>query len=184
MTTPSLCHDFKSPRVGASMRLPSAFFAVPVLFYLAVVGGCYVNINCYLNYRKAVTERDTWRQSKTEKDLAKAKFESQSAALDVETQKAEKLAQWIEGTRTLQPICVAVARSIPPEITLGDFSLDRRTDMPSQLDLNVRINNGTMQEVSLIQAAIQNIQYRTYNSQQLKNKENLEYKTMLVWQPL
>ncbi len=166
------------------MRLPSAFLAVPVLFYLAIVGGSYVCINSYMNYSKAVTERDTWRQSKSEKDEAKTKFESQSAALDIETQKAEKLAQWIEGTRTLQPICVAITRSIPPEITLGEFSLDRRADMPSQLDLSVRINNGSMQEVARIQSAVQNIQYRTYNSQQLKNKDNLEYKTMLVWQPL
>ena len=79
---------------------------------------------------------------------------------------------------------MAITRSMPPEITLGDFSLERRSDMPSQLDLSVRINNGSMQEIARIQSAIQNIQYRTYNSQQLKNNENLEYKTMLVWQPL
>jgi len=184
MSTPAACHDFKSPRSGAASRLPSAFMAVPVLFYLALVGGCYININGYVTYRKAVTERDTWRQSGSEKDLAKAKFESQIAALDTETFKAGKLAQWIEGTRTLQPICVAITRSMPPEITLGDLNLERRSDMPSQLDLSVRINNGTMQEIARIQSAIQNIQYRTYNSQQLKNNENLEYKTMLVWQPL
>jgi hypothetical protein len=184
MNTPTACHDFKSPRPGAGARLPSAFLAVPALFYLAIVGGCYINVNCYINYRKAVTERDTWRQSKAEKDEAKAKFESQIAALDTETIKAEKLAQWIEGTRTIQPICVAITRCVPPEIALGDLNLERRTDMPSQLDLSVRINNGSMQEVARIQSAVQNIQYRTYNSQQLKNNDNLEYKTMLVWQPL
>jgi len=184
MSAPSVCHDFKSPRPGTAGRLPSAFMAVPVLFYLAIIGGCYINVNCYITYRKAVKERDTWRQSKAEKDEAKAKFESQIAALDTETLKAGKLAQWIEGTRTIQPICVAITRSMPPEITLGDFSLERRSDMPSQLDLSVRINNGSMQEIARIQSAIQNIQYRTYNSQQLKNNDNLEYKTMLVWQPL
>lgn len=182
MTTVPVCHDFKSPRVGASTRLPSAMIAVPVLFYLAIVGGGYLNISSYMNYRKAVTERDTWRQSKMEKDEAKAKFEAQIAQLEVQTHKAEKLAQWIEGTRTLQPICVAIARCVPPEITLGDLRIDRRMDMPSQLDLSVRINNGTMQEVAQIQGAVQHIQYRAYNSQQLKNKDNLEYKTMLVWQ--
>lgn len=184
MNAPIACHDFKSPRPGAATRLPSALMAVPVLFYLALVGGCYINITCYLNYHKSVTERDSWRQSKLQKDEAKAKFESQIAALDTESHKAEKLAQWIEGTRTIQPICVAITRSMPPEITLGDVNLERRSDMPSQLDLSVRINNGTMQEIARIQSAIQNIQYRTYNSQQLKNNENLEYKTMLVWMPL
>ena len=184
MSTHSTCHDFKSPRLGCATRLPSTFIAVPLLFYFAIVGGSYLNIHFYMNYHKAVTERDTWRQSKSEKDLAKAKFESQIAALDTETLKAGKLAQWIEGTRTIQPICVAITRSMPPEITLGDVSLERRSDMPSQLDLSVRINNGSMQEIARLQSAIQNIQYRTYNSQQLKNNDNLEYKTMLVWQPL
>ena len=184
MNTPTVCHDFKSPRADASTRLPPALIAVPLFFYLVIVGGCYVNIKGYMSYRNAVTERDTWRQSKSEKDEARAKFEAQVSALDAETQKAEKLAQWIEGTRTLQPICVAITRSIPPEITLGDLNLARRADMPSQLDLSIRINNGTMQEVARIQTAVQGIQYRTYNSQQLKNKDSLEYKTMLVWQPL
>lgn len=184
MHSPTVCHDFKSPRPGAASRLPSALIAVPALFYLAIVGGCYLNINCYLNYHRAMTERDTWRQSKSEKDEAKAKFESQIAALEGEALKAGKLAQWVEGTRTLQPICVAITRSMPPEITLGDLTIERRSDMPSQLDLSVRINSGTMQEIARIQSAIQNIQYRTYNSQQLKNNDNLEYKTMLVWQPL
>lgn len=184
MSSPNVCHDFKTPRPGAALRLPTAFMAVPIIFYVAILGGICLNIQSYLGYRKAVTERDAWRQSQTEKDEAKAKFEAQLSSVEAEAQKAIKLAEWIEGTRTMQPICVAITRSVPPEITLGEMHLQRRSDMPSQLDLNITINNGTMQEVARIQNAVQAIQYRTYNSQQLKHNENLEYKTMLVWQPL
>ena len=95
-----------------------------------------------------------------------------------------KLAQWIEGTRTLQPISIAIMRSIPPEITISDISFERSSDIPAQINLNVRINNGSMEEVSHIQTSLQNMNYRPYNSQQLKNGETLEYKTMLVFQQL
>ena len=106
--TPSLCHDFKTPRADASQRLPAAFMLVPILVYVALVGGTLLNISNYMNLRKTTQERDSWKQLQAEKEEAQAKFEAAKMALKISATRAEKLAEWIEGTRTLQPVCVAV----------------------------------------------------------------------------
>ncbi len=180
----SLCHDFKTPRTDIPKRLPSSFILVPVIFYICVVGGIFLNITAYVRYRDATMKRDSFHQQQAEHESTKGQLEAQESAVVKEKNKAEKLAQWIEGTRTLQPISIAIIRNIPPEITLSDMSFERSLDIPAQINLNVRINNGTMEEVSRIQTSLQTLNYRPYNSQQLKNGETLEYKTMLVFQQL
>ena len=177
----NVCHDFKTPRADASGRLPQAFMLLPVLVYIGLIGGALYNINSYLTYRNAVKERDSWQQLASEKREAQAKFESQMAELAVAAARAEKLAKWVEGTRTMQPICVAIARAMPGTTTLSDLTLDRSQEIPEQINMSVRINNGTMEEVGRIQQAIQSMSYRPFNSQELKNNDNLEYRTMLVW---
>ena len=183
MSTPN-CHDFKTQRTDTARRLPSSFMLIPIIFYISVVGGTVLNINSYLSYRNATMKRDSFTHQQAEHKTTKGELESQENAVNKEKQKAEKLAQWIEGTRTLQPISVAIVRSIPPEITLADMTFERSTEIPSQINLNVRINNGDMEEINHIQNSLQDLHYRPYNSQQIKNGDSLEYKTMLVFQQL
>ena len=179
-----LCHDFKSPRNDTSKRLPPIFAVVPIMFYVVLIFGGYTSVISYLNYRDATQSRDEWKQYQAEQEEAKARFETDKVAVTQEKWKAEKLAQWVEGTRAIQPITVAVTRCVPPEITLGEMSLERSAELPQQITLNVRINSGTLEEVGKIQTAITNLNYRSFNSQQLKSGDALDFRTMLVWHSL
>lgn len=179
-----LCHDFKSPRNDSSKRLPPIFMVVPIMFYFVLLLGSYMSFTSYINYRDAVQQRDEWHQYQSEKDEARARLESEKMEVNQERWKAEKLAQWVEGTRAMQPITVAVSRAISPEISIGELALERSADMPQQISLSVRINNGTLEEVGRIQNAVGNLNYRSYNSQQLKSGDALDFRSMLVWQQL
>ena len=114
----------------------------------------------------------------------KGQLETERRQSTQEKWKAEKLAQWVEGTRALQPISVAIARAMPPEISLAELSLERSPECPSRSTLSVRINNGTLEDVGKIQSALSNLNYRAYNSQQLKTGDALDFRSMLVWQQL
>lgn len=178
----TLCHDFKTPRTDASKRLPPIFAIVPILFYVTVLGGAYLSATSYMSYRDATESRDQWQQYQTGQEEAKAGFESQGAQVAREKWKAEKLAQWVEGTRALQPISVAISRSVPAEISLSELALERSTEIPQQINLSVRINSGTLEEIAKIQSAIAALNYRPYNSSQIKAGDALDYRSMLVWQ--
>ncbi|WP_050023872.1 hypothetical protein [Verrucomicrobium sp. BvORR034] len=177
-----LCHDFKSPRPDSSQRLPQIYMLVPALFYLVLLGGSYLGITSYLGYREALKSRDSWVQQQADFDTNRMKYETELTEVTKEKFKAEKLAQWVEGTRSLQPISVAIARALPPEITIAELSLERSPELPQQVGLTVLINNGTLEDVNRIQSAVGLLNYRPFNSQQSKAGEALEYKSMLVWQ--
>jgi hypothetical protein len=177
-----LCHDFKTPRPDASKRLPHLFVVVPILFYVILLGGTYIAVTSYIGYRNAVQRRDQWKQYQAGQDEAKAGLEVQKTSVDRDKWKAEKLAQWIEGTRAVQPISVAVTRSVPPEVSLSELSLERSAELPQQIQLSVNINSGSLEDVSKIQNAIGSLSYRAYNSQQVKTGDLLNYRSMLVFQ--
>lgn len=175
-------HDFKTPRLDGSRRLPRTFLLVPALFYLVLAGGSYLSITSYVGYRDSIKSRDTWKEQTTRQDAQRAKVDADIANIRKEKLKAEKLVQWVESTRMLQPISVAISRCIPTEVSLGDMSFERSVELPAQINLSVRINNGSMEEVGRIQNSIQELKYHAYNSQQTKNGDSLDYKTILVWQ--
>ncbi|HYF37352.1 MAG TPA: hypothetical protein VD994_18775 [Prosthecobacter sp.] len=177
-----LCHDFKTPRTDTSKRLPESFKAVPVLFYLALLVGTYFMTMDWMAYKRAQTVKAQADTTREEHEKASSKMRAQKEILDAETKKAEAVAKWMEGARNLQPISVAIARAVPPEVTLSNLTLERSDQVPSNLALSVNINGGTAAEVAMIEASLARLQYRSYSPQQSKNGSVIEYRSTLVRQ--
>jgi hypothetical protein len=177
-----ISHDFKTPRPDGSRRLPRTFMLVPILFYLSLVAGSYLSISSYMTYREASKNRDERKAQTAEQDGLTSKIEQETNTVNKEKLKAEKLVQWVEGTRMIQPITVAITRSIPSEVSLGEMSFERSVDIPAQINLSVRINSGGMEDIGRIQTAVEGLKYHAYNSQQAKSGDFLDYRTILVWQ--
>lgn len=177
-----LCHDFKTPRTDTSKRLPNSFKAVPAAFYLALLAGTYFMTMDWLAYKRAQAEKANADMVRLEHEDATGKMQAQKAALDAETAKAESVAKWVEGARNLQPIGVAIARAMPPEVSLSDLSLERSDQVPSNLSFSVRIHGGSAAEIGLIETSLSRLQYRSFSPQQSKDGEVIEYRSTLVRQ--
>jgi hypothetical protein len=182
MSAPYLCHDFKSPRNDSSKRLPDSFKAVPVLFYLALLAGTYFMTMDWMAYKRAQATKVEADGMRKEYESAAAAMQEQKAALDAETAKAEGLAKWMEGARNLQPLAVAIARSMPPEVSLSELVLERSDQVPSNLSFSVNINGGTPNEVAMLETSLSRLQYRSYSPEQTKTGTVIKYRTTLVRQ--
>ena len=177
-----LCHDFKTPRTDMSRRLPPSMRMVPVMFYLVILATGYFVFKDVTDLNQA--ERDLVA-AKLEKDDAiakKAKLDGDKIQMVNERFRAEAVAKWIEGTRVLQPISVAIARAMPPETNITELSLERSPDLPAQVSLLVRMVNGTIAEVAKIDSSLSHLRYRSHSPQQAKQGDQIEYRSMLVWQ--
>ncbi|MBB5036919.1 hypothetical protein [Prosthecobacter dejongeii] len=177
-----ICHDFKTPRTDTSKRLPNSFKMVPIAFYLALIGGAYFMTMDWMAYKRAQQQKMTLEEVKKEHEAVTKQMSEEKAALDAETAKAEAVAKWVEGTRNLQPISVAIARAMPAEVRLSDLTLERSDQVPSNLALAVRINGGSATEVALIESSISRLNYRSYSPQQTKVGDIIEYRSTLVRQ--
>ncbi len=104
------------------------------------------------------------------------------AGILLESTKAEVLAKWVEGARNIQPLSVAIARAMPPEVRLSDLTLERSEQVPSNLSFGVKINGGSAIEVGLMETSLSRLQYRSYSPQQTKEGDVIEYRSTLVRQ--
>ncbi len=52
-----ICHDFKTPRTDTSKRLPNSYKLIPVLFYVALLGGAYFMSMDYMAYKRSQQEK-------------------------------------------------------------------------------------------------------------------------------
>jgi hypothetical protein len=176
-----LCHDFKTPLAGASRRLPSSFRFVPIAFYFAIVGGIYFVTMDIMSLRRAAQERVTFEQLRKEREETKAKLVEEKLMVDIEMAKARDVAGWVEGTRVLQPICVEVARAIQAQVKIAEFVLDRNPQLPSQIDVSMRLTGADASQIAAVENAFGKLNYRPYSPQQARTQEMIDYRSTLVF---
>ncbi len=177
-----LCHDFKSPRTDISRRLPGTMKIVPILFYGVLAMSAYFGIRDITDLKSADAERLASVAKKTEIEAAKTKLDLERIQIETEQFRGEGLAKWVEGTRSLQPATVAIARSVPPEVSINELFFERSADLPAQVSLTLRMTNGGPSDLAKIEDTLRRLRYRSHSPQQQRQGELVEYHSMLVWQ--
>ncbi|MDB6137901.1 MAG: hypothetical protein JWO94_973 [Verrucomicrobiaceae bacterium] len=177
-----LCHDFKTPRTDMSRRLPSSMRMVPVIFYIVLAGSVFFLIKDWTDLNKATADVVLANGRKDEAIAAKTKLLAEKDQINTEKFRAEGIAKWVEGTRVMQPISVAVARAMPPETNITELALERNADFPAQVSLLLRLVNGGANEIEKVQKSLERLHYRSHSPQQARQGEMMEFRAMLVWQ--
>lgn len=178
-----LCHDFKTPRTDTSRRLPSSFRAIPVIFYVALVGSAYVMTMDYFNYKSALQQKNEASERKKRSAEQRDALKAEKAELEAEANKAERVAQWMEGARNVQPIAVKIARAVQAETRITQVALERSEQVPANLALTIHLNGSKVStELAAIESALGQLLYRSYSPQQTKNGDSVEYHSTLVRQ--
>lgn len=101
-----LCHDFKTPRTDTARRLPDTFRFIPILFYVAMLGGGYMMTMDYLSYGKAKRDKQEADDRRKALETERDGYNTELSTLETETAKAEVVAKWMEGARNMQPVVV------------------------------------------------------------------------------
>ena len=178
-----LCHDFKTPRIDTSRRLPSSFRAIPVIFYLALAGSAYVMTMDYFNYKKALKQKVDAEERKALSETQRDAFKNEKADLEAEANKADQVAKWMEGARNIQPIAVKIARAVQTDTRITQVALERSEQVPANIALTLHLNGAQVStELAAIEAALGQLLYRSYSPQQTKNGDVVEYHSTLVRQ--
>ena len=177
-----LCHDFKTPRTDMSRRLPSSMRVVPVMFFVILIGATFFLIKDWTDLNKATSDLAQANARKDEAIAAKTKLQSEKSDIETEKFRAEGIAKWVEGTRVMQPISVAIARSMPPETNITELVLERNADFPAQVSMLLRLVNGGALEIEKVQKALERLHYRSHSPQQARQGDLMEFRSMLVWQ--
>ena len=176
-----LCHDFKTPRTDMSRRLPASMRMVPVMFYAVLLVSALMIVKDFTDLNRAKSDLAQSNARKDEAVAAKTKLLAEKDQIETEKFRAEGIAKWVEGTRVMQPISVAIARAMPPETNITELVLERNADFPDKVSMLLRLVNGGANEIEKVQKALERLHYRSHSPQQARQGDLMEFRSMLVW---
>jgi len=174
--------DFKTERKGIAPPLPMIMRLVPLLFYLSLLFFAVVGSLASLHAKLSSDQRNTVT---SRIEVLKGEIEQTKqlrAALEDEITQAADLESWVLASMPLQPLVAAVNRSMKAQSEIVEFSLERDSDTPSQLRINLKLNTVSDQQLEDTLKVIRDMDYREFNPTQTRSQGNLDYRASLLWQ--
>ena len=174
--------DLKTDRKDIMPALPMVFRVVPILFYGALVFLIVIGSLAFWNMRVATQKRDAIKQRITSLQTEIATTKANRAALEIKIREATDLEAWVLASMPLQPLIVAIVRSMDPQSSIVDLKLERDTETPSQLRLGLRLNTNSDQQLEDTLEVIRRMNYREFSPTQTRVRGDLDYRASLLWQ--
>ena len=96
-------------------------------------------------------------------------------------QKADGLAKWLEGSRPIQPVTVAIGRSMTKNSTIAELTLDRNPELPAHTNMQLKINGGGSEQIETTLDSITALNFQTYSANQTRGQNAIDFEATLIW---
>ncbi len=176
-----IIHDLKTERQDVSAGLPSGYKLIPTLFYIVSVASVFLSLYFYASKKAYQTSESQMKSRTSEARTQETRFRAQQQGITAESQKAEGIAQWLEGSRPLQPVTVAINRSMSKDSTIAELTLTRDRDIPSNTFVQLKIDGGGTEQIDSARSALSSLNYQIYHSNEKKGRNSTDFQGTLVY---
>ena len=184
-TKSKICHDLKTERSDVAPPLPAVASALPIAFYLACVGAVGLNVMFWLQTKEANAKRDDYVRAESTEVRLRGEIVANQDALNKEEQRANDVLDWINGSRSFQPLIVAIAKSVDVKGSIVELGLTRNVSDAKQINLSVKFDGlrNDRSQIEDMESALLAIGYRAYGAQQTRGQgtKELAYDATLLW---
>jgi len=174
--------DLKTERKDIMPALPMVLRIVPILFYGAIAFTLIVGSVAIWNGRVATQRRDAIKQRIAALNDEITQTKANRAALEAQIREATDLEAWVLASMPLQPLVVGIIRSMAPNSSIVELSLERDPETPSQLKLGLRMNADSDKQLEDTLDKIEQMHYREFSPTQTRVRGDLDYRASLLWQ--
>ena len=174
--------DFKSDRKDIAPPLPMVLRLVPLLFYCSIAVAIILSSIFAIQYQIAVQKLDNHKAMTTSLGTQTQDARNQRAALEAQIKKATDVQSWVSSSRPLQPLILAITRSMGLRSSIVDLRLDREADNPAQIRMNLSVGTDSTKQLDLTIEKIAALNYRAFSPTQNLGRGQLDYKATLVHQ--
>lgn len=174
--------DFKTDRKDILPPLPAILRLVPILFYCSIGVAVVLASVFWLQLKVAKTRLAQQENAVAQADVQLRQVKEQKAHLDGLILRANNIEKWVTASQPIQPLAVAIARSIQKGSTLVELQLSRKEGLAGQIQLALRLATSDPRQLDRIINAISAEGYRFISPQQSVSNGIFEYKSTLIWQ--
>ncbi len=175
-----LIHDVKTERQSVSAGLPPAYKLAPVAFYLAATASVLLSVYYYLGKKACEATEANMRTRLEAARIEESTLAANQQVIVEEAKRAEAFAKWLEGSRPLQPVTVAIGRSMGKDSTVAELSLTRNPEIPAHTFLQLKIDGGGGSQIESTLDSIYALSYQTYSAQQVKGPNSTDFQAILI----
>ena len=177
----TIIHDLKNDKQNITGGLPGVFKIVPIAFYLGAVFSVLLSLYFYFSLKAYESSEAQLKQRQASAQSEISRITGQEARIFNTAERASGLAEWLEGARPLQPVTVAVTRSMDKDSTIAELSLVRNPEIPAHTLMELKINGGGSQQIEKTLNSIYDLNYQTYSAQQVKGKNAVDFQATLIY---
>ena len=171
--------DSEHPEVGQPLQ--QTMRLVKVVFFATIIVCALINTVFLLRYRAADSARSEWRAKEAqylrELEVSKGKVDD----IKLETVKAQEATKWVEGTRSIQEVVLAVTRSmdVATAATLANLSITRLEEDPAKLAFAVKIDGSGKDITIQLNAILRSLSEISYSPYAARERRGKKYKGIL-----
>ncbi len=174
--------DFKTARKDVAPPLPMVFRLVPIVFYLSIIFAVVVGSLALWNSKIAADKRDEIMGRISELNSSIAATKASRSALEAQIREAMDLEKWVLASMPLQPLVIAIIRSIAADTQIVELRLERDAQTPSQLKIGLRLNTKSDRQLEKTLEVIKGMGYREVSPTQSRSQGQLNYQATLIFQ--
>lgn len=174
-------HDIKTERQNVSEGLPAAYKAVPIAFFVVTATALLLSLYFYLGKNAYQITAQEMQHRLGEAEGLKFQHQATQQELAAESQRAEGIARWLEGSHPIQPVVVSIGRSMARDSTIAELALDRNPELPAHTLMQLKIDGAGSQQIEDTLSAIYQLNYQTYSAQQVKGRNSTDFQATLIY---
>ena len=176
-----IVQDIKTDRPNISGGLPNFYRLIPLGFYAVTALAIAANLYFLSSYRSHQRDEKAWQAEVSRAMAEQTALMDKQSRINDEARAAERIADWVEGARPVQPITVTIARSMEANATIAELNMDRNPAMPAHLFMTLKINHAGSEHLESTLDALAAIDYQTYSAQQVKAENAIDFQATLIW---
>ena len=176
-----IIHDIKTERQNVSAGLPAGYELVPASFYLVATASLLLSLYFFLSKKAYESSESSMRARINEAQGLQSNFLAQQQGIANEAKQAEGIAQWLEGSRPLQPVAVTIGRSMSKDSTISELALNRDPSTPANTVMKLNIDGGGSEQVETARKALAALNYQIVNSDERKERNTIDFQGIIIY---
>lgn len=173
--------DFKAERKDVTPPLPAALKLVPLLFYILLGAAVLLGTLFFVQLRMASDRLEALSRALDQTNGEIQEVRRKREALQERILRAQDVESWVASSRPLQPLAVAIARSVEEGASIEELRFERGDQRGPQLTMDLRLGTRGIDQLDKTVRAIEEQNYRLFSPQQNVTADHIDFKSTIAW---